>query len=82
MKLTMTTLAANYAGEKVLGVLLIILLVVMVILLFSVPWIEWFRQELKYINNEIGRNTGAEQERWKRRKRRLLLSIIPFVKYE
>ncbi len=83
MNLSMTTIAA-YAGEKVLGVLLIILMLSVVVLLFSVPWIEWFRQELKYINTEIERNAEnkREQDRWKRRKIRLLLSLIPGIKYE
>lgn len=78
------TLLAYYAGEKVLSVLLIILMLSIVLLLFSLPWIDWFRQELKYINTEIERNVDhpREQARWKRRKRRLLLSLIPFVKYE
>lgn len=40
-----------------------------------------FSQELKYINNEIGRTSGSEQRYWIRRKRRLWLSLIPFVKY-
>ena len=31
--------------------------------------------------NEIGRTTGAERRHWIRQKRRLWLSLIPFVKY-
>ena len=37
-----------------------------------------FKKELVYINNEIMRTTGGERERWKRARRRLLLSLIPF----
>ena len=37
-----------------------------------------FRKELNYINSEIRRTTGGEQARWKRAKKRLLLSLIPF----
>ena len=72
------------SSETVLGVLLILLLLALVVLLLSLPWIEWFRQELKYINTEIERNAENEREqnRWKRRKKRLLLSIIPGIKYE
>ena len=40
-----------------------------------------FSQELKYLNNEIGRTTGAERRHWIRQRRRLWLSLIPFVKY-
>ncbi len=78
------TVMAYYAGEKVLGVLLIIVLLGVVALLFSLPYIDWFRQELKYINTEIERNATnkREQERWKRRKKRLLMSLLPGIKYE
>ena len=40
-----------------------------------------FSQELKYLNNEIRRTSGAERRYWIRKKRRLWLSLIPFVKY-
>ena len=37
-----------------------------------------FNKELRYINGEIERTIGSEQARWKRARRRLLLSLIPF----
>lgn len=40
-----------------------------------------FSQELKYLNNEIGRTTGAERRHYIHQRRRLWLSLIPFVKY-
>ena len=40
-----------------------------------------FSQELKYLNTEIGRTTGAERRHYIRQRRRLWLSLIPFVKY-
>lgn len=80
MTLYLTT-AARYNGELVLGVLLIILLVFSVVSLCSLSWLSWFCQELRYINDEIKRNEGKEQQRWIKRKRRLLLSLIPFVRY-
>ena len=82
MPFTFTALAIS--SEKVLGILLIILLLLGVVLLFSIPYLEWFQQELRYINIEIERNVDhpREQARWIRRKKRLLLSLIPFVKYE
>lgn len=71
-------------SETVLGVLVIVLMLTVVVLLCASPWIDWFRQELKYINIEIERNSHnpREQARWKRRKRRLLLSLLPGFKYE
>lgn len=71
-------------SETALGILLIILMLGVVVVLCASPWIDWFRQELKYINIEIERNAQnpREQARWKRRKKRLLMSLIPFIKYE
>lgn len=37
-----------------------------------------FNKELRYINGEIERSAGGEQARWKRARKRLLLSLIPF----
>ncbi len=52
------------------------------LLLFSlVSFFNDFFQELKYINCEIKRTDGSEQRYWLRRRRRLWLSLIPFVKY-
>ena len=83
MNLVFTTLAMN-PSERVAGVLLIILMLAVVVLAICSPYLNWFRQELKYINTEIERNKEHEREqnRWKRRKRRLLMSLIPFVPYE
>ena len=46
-----------------------------------ISWLDEFQQELRYLNNEIGRTSGKERKRWKARKRRLLLSLLPFVRY-
>lgn len=81
MTISITTLALA-ANEQVLGILLIILMLTVVLLAILSPWIRWFRRELKFINTEIRRNTGREQQRWLRRRRRLWMSVIPFVKYE
>lgn len=40
-----------------------------------------FSHELRYLNNEIGRTDGEEREHYIRQRRRLWLSLIPFVKY-
>ena len=78
------TLLAYTSSERVLGVLLIFLLLAGVVFLFSIPYLDWFRQELKYINIEIERNKDnhREQARWIRRKKRLIRSLIPGFKYE
>ena len=39
-----------------------------------------FSHELDYLNTEIGRTEGAEREYWKREKRRLWLSLLPFYR--
>ena len=44
-------------------------------------WFLWFRKELRYVNKEIARTLGKEQQHWRKRKKRLLLSLIPFVGY-
>lgn len=44
-------------------------------------WHASFKKELSHLNQEIARTNGREREYWKKRKKRLLLSIIPFVKY-
>lgn len=45
-------------------------------------FINDFSQELKYINCEINRTYGGERRYWKRQRRRLWLSLIPFVPYK
>lgn len=44
-------------------------------------FVSAFREELRYLNNEIRRSMGEEQRYWIRQRRRLWLSLIPFVKY-
>ena len=56
-------------------------LVVAALISNFIAWYGEFKKELSVINTEIQRNTGRERARWERRKRRLLLSILPFVKY-
>ena len=57
------------------GILIVFILIV--VLVYFIQWLDFFTQELKHLNNEIGRTTGREQKHWKKRKMRLLLSIIP-----
>jgi len=39
-----------------------------------------WKYELRHINMEIARTEGVEKRAWKCRKRRLLLSLLPFVR--
>lgn len=48
---------------------------------FLVIRLPEFKRELWYINMEIERSDEEEQRMWKKKKRKLLLSLIPFVKY-
>lgn len=44
-------------------------------------WLLDFETELRYLKREIDRAIGKEKKYWIRRRRRLWLSILPFVKY-
>ncbi len=39
-----------------------------------------FKRELRYIKGEIDRSDGAQQRYWKRKKRQLWLSLLPFFR--
>jgi len=52
------------------------------IFFFVLQYIVGFFQELRFINSEISRNRGDERKYWKNRKKRLFISLIPFVKYK
>lgn len=62
-----------------LGIIIVFFAVLLLIGLAS--FLNDFSQELKYRNNEIARTTGAERKHYIRQRRRLWLSLIPFVKY-
>lgn len=62
-----------------IGIFAVVLLIG---LLFGLAqFINDFSHELRYLNNEIGRTDGEERKHWIRQRRRLWLSLIPFVKY-
>ena len=63
-----------------LGVI-IVLFVLISVLYGLCSFINDFSRELKYLNGEIGRTTGAERWHYIRQRRRLWLSLIPFIKY-
>lgn len=43
--------------------------------------LTYFIQELCYLNKEIQCTSGAERKYWLRQRRRLWLSLLPFMKY-
>ena len=60
--------------------------IVAVVILFLIVcricmFISKFTTELLYINCEIQRTSGGERRYWLRKRKRLWLSLIPFVKY-
>ena len=61
------------------GIAAIFLFILIVFGLVNV-FIE-FSSELKHINCEIRRTEGHERKHWIRKRRRLWLSLLPFVKY-
>ena len=56
-------------------------LLVGVLIVFLVIRLPEFKRELWYINMEIERSDEEEKLVWKKKKRKLLLSLIPFVRY-
>lgn len=56
------------------GILLLILFVGFVM------WAMEFRRELEYVKMEINRTEGEEKKYWKRRKREMWLSLLPFYR--
>lgn len=69
----------NNAIWSVIGMLGVIIGAVFII--FFIIWLHDFRFELRNINDEINRNEGQERKYWIARKRRLWLSLIPFVRW-
>lgn len=66
-----------------LDVMLMLVLVFLgiVLLVLIARWHMSFKKELRHVSIEIGRTDGKEREYWVRKKRRLWLSILPFVRY-
>ena len=62
----------------------IILTLAFLVLLFLAKILEFvgeFRVELRCLNSNIQRTVGKEKVYWIRQRRRLWLSLLPFVKY-
>lgn len=62
-----------------IGIVAVIFLLVLIVR-FAV-FVNDFSSELRYLNSEIQRATDAELRYWIRKRQRLWLSLIPFVKY-
>ena len=64
------------------GIALIIVLILLFLACVRIAIIfQAFMRELRYLNQEIARTTGRERQHYIRRKKRLFLSLIPFVRY-
>lgn len=68
---------------RTITIICLVAVIIPLSLLFT--WLTWpvkdFIRELRYVNCEISRTTKKEKKYWIRRRRRLILSIIPFVPY-
>ena len=69
----------NTGNYLLVGIIAVFIFVMLLYGLMS--FFTDFTHELRYLNCEIARTVGAERKRWIRKRRRLWLSIIPFVKY-
>ena len=69
-------------GLDMLTIFIIITVVIVLLCIILIPWILSFREELKYINMEIGRTDGRERAHWEKKKKKLWLSLIPFFPYD
>lgn len=63
----------------IIGVLAVF--IILLLLVGSASFFNDFSQELRYLNTEIKRTAGAERKHYIRRRRKLWLSLLPFVKY-
>ena len=65
-----------------------VLLGVIILIMAAIAWLLWmltrreFFREMQFLNMEIARTTGEERKSWIRQRRRLLLTMIPFVPYK
>lgn len=71
----------NESIALVFALIVLAFLILVFVIFISAHLVTDFSKELKYLNCEISRTTGAERKAWKAKRRRLWLSILPFVKY-
>lgn len=60
------------------GIVFVLLLIA--VLIRFVQFLNTFSRTLQYLNDEIRRTEGREQRYYIRKRKRLWLSLIPFVK--
>lgn len=75
----MTDNQTNVASTFLIFVFAVVFLIV--VLGALIAFLVDFVRELRYLNKEIQCNGGAERKYWVHRRRRLWLSLLPFVKY-
>lgn len=73
------TIAANDNFYWLIGILLFFYLFLIITRLAAD--FSWFSQELRQLNREIQLAVGAERKNLIRQRRRLWLSLLPFVPY-
>lgn len=71
----------NINQDVVFLIAAVVLLLLFVILIGLIQFYNEFVAELQYLNSEIERTDGDERAYWLSRRRRLWLSLLPFVKY-
>lgn len=82
VKKNKTMLAVNNLDPALCLLVGIVAVIILLGLLIGFSlFVNDFLHELEYLNTEIKRTEGAERRHWIRQRRRLWLSLIPFVKY-
>lgn len=72
----------NNIGDGLYVLASLIGLLVLTGMLYNLAsYFSGFSRELRYLNMEIKRTQGRERKYYIRQRRRLWLSLIPFVKY-
>jgi len=59
----------------------IVIIIAVALAVEYIAGIVYMSRELWHINREIERTDGEELKFWRKRKRRLLLSLIPFASF-
>ena len=65
----------------IFAIAVVVLLILFVILIGLIQFYNEFITELQYLSSEIERTDGEERAYWISQRRRLWLSLLPFVKY-
>ncbi len=75
-----TLLPTGISPETTFLIIIIALPTLLFLTVMFVQKLLIFKQDLEYLNSEIRRTKGSERKEWERKRRRLWLSWIPFVK--